>query len=145
MLFLGHIATSVVIADAMGSERTAAVAGGLIPDVTDKTLAWVLKLTPGRWFFHGLPVFFVVAMLSRMILPEARWRAFVSGYAAHLVCDLWAGGRVPWLAPWGPKPVKRLGKKPIWFWMVYLLPEAVGAAVLWQKSHTPAGRGPLSP
>jgi hypothetical protein len=90
------------------------VAGNLVPDVMDKTLGWVLKLTPSRWLFHGLPVFAMIAVISRLF-------------------DLWAGGRVPWMAPFGPKPVKRLGPKPLAFWAVYLLPEVVGAVVLWGR------------
>jgi hypothetical protein len=133
MLFLGHIGASVLIADASESDRVAAVAGNLVPDVMDKTLGWVLKLTPSRWLFHGLPVFAMIAVISRLFVSGPRWRGFVLGYAGHLVCDLWAGGRVPWMAPWGPKPVKPKGKKPLAFWVVYLLPEVVGAVVLWGR------------
>ena len=123
----------MLIADATESDRAAAVAGNLVPDVMDKTLGWVLKLTPSRWLFHGLPLFALIAAGSRLFLSGPRWRGFVLGYAGHLVCDLWAGGRVPWMAPFGRKPVKRGGKKPVRFWAMYLLPEVVGVVVLWAR------------
>ena len=133
MLFLGHIAASILVADATDSDRTAAIAGNLIPDVTDKSLGWVFKVTPSRWIFHGLPAFVAIAASSRLYLKGPQWRGFVLGYAGHLVCDLWAGSKVPWFAPWGPKPPKNKQKKSKARWALYLLPELVGAAIVWAK------------
>ena len=130
VLFLGHIAASILVADATDSDRTAAIAGNLIPDVTDKSLGWVFKVTPSRWIFHGLPALAVFAATSRLFLKGPQWRGFVLGYAGHLVCDLWAGSKVPWLAPWGPKPPMKKQKKSKAKWALYLLPEVVGAIVI---------------
>ena len=106
MLFFGHIAASLLIADASDSDRAAAVAGNLVPDVTDKTLGWVLKLTPSRWLAHGLPAYLIVNLVAFLLLDRRRWRGFALGYSGHLVCDLWAGGKVPWFAPFQRKPRK---------------------------------------
>jgi hypothetical protein len=130
MLFLGHIAASLLVADATGSDRTAAVAGNLVPDVIDKTASRLLKLTPAsRWLAHGLPSFALFAALSFLALDRRRWRGFVLGYAGHLVCDLWAGGRVPWFAPFERqrRPDKLRGKRRT----LFLLPEVVGAPIIW--------------
>jgi membrane-bound metal-dependent hydrolase YbcI (DUF457 family) len=135
VLFLGHIAASILIADSTGADRHAAVAGNLVPDVTDKTLGWVFKLTPSRWLFHGLPVFALLAAASRLVLKGPQWRGFVLGYAGHLICDLWAGSKVPWFAPWGPKPPMKRSKKSPGKWVLYLLPEVVGAAIVWAKTR----------
>jgi hypothetical protein len=131
MLFFGHIATTLLIADATGSDRAAAVAGNLLPDVTDKTLGWVLKLTPARWLAHGLPGYFLVNMAAFALLDGRRRRGFALGYAGHLVCDLWAGGKVPWLAPFQPYPPRRQKRRhPMRFWSLYLLPEVVGLPIV---------------
>lgn len=130
VLFFGHIATSLLLADATGSDRTAAVAGNLLPDITDKTLSWVLKLTPSRWLAHGLPGFALANIAAFLLLDRRRWRGFALGYAGHLTCDLWAGGKVPWLAPFQRKPRRRRAGR--LNTLVFLLPEVVGLPLtLW--------------
>jgi hypothetical protein len=136
MLFFGHIAATLLIADATDSDRAAAVAGNLLPDVTDKTLGWVLKMTPSRWLAHGLPGYVLVTCAAFAVLDRRRWRGFALGYAGHLACDLWAGGRVPWLAPFQKKP-RRKGLKGRWHLAVYLLPEVVGLPLTMQKLRRP--------
>lgn len=138
MLFFGHIAASLLIADATDSDRKAAIAGNLVPDVTDKTLAWVLKLTPSRWLAHGLPGFFLVSALSYFFLDRRRWRGFVLGYAGHLICDLWAGAKVPWRAPFQPKP--RPGRfRSRAHRALFLLPEVIGLPVIWLLTRKRSG------
>jgi hypothetical protein len=141
VLFLGHIAASLLVADATGSDRATAVAGNLIPDVADKTLGDVLHKTPSRWLFHGLPTYGLLILASRLVLDERRWRGFVAGYAGHLACDLWAGGKVPWLAPLPMQ--KKPPKRPRWtrkriFWV--FLPEFVGAPIVFHLLRS--GRSP---
>ena len=99
MFFFGHIAATLLVADATDSDRTAAVAGNLLPDVTDKTLSWVFRLGPSRWLAHGLPAYLLTNLVAFALLDRQRRRGFALGYAGHLLCDLWAGGRVPWLVP----------------------------------------------
>jgi hypothetical protein len=133
MLFLGHVAASLLIADASGSDRAAAVAGNLLPDVTDKTAGWILRLWPSRWLAHGLPCYLAVCALARLFLDEKRWRGFALGYAGHLLCDLWAGGRVPWCAPFEPqRPYRAKESWPLRRKLLYLAPEFVGAPIVWR-------------
>jgi hypothetical protein len=131
MIFLGHIAVSMALADLTKSDRKAAIAGNLLPDVTDKTGGWLLKLMPsGRWLAHGLPFFAAVCLAARLVLDERRWRGFVLGYAGHLVGDLYGGGKVPWLAPFEtPRPPDSAEKR--LRGMIMALPaEVVGAVVI---------------
>jgi hypothetical protein len=131
MLFLGHIAVSLLLADATRTDRAAAVAGNLLPDVVDKTCGWVLRVMPvSRWIAHGLPCFSLVSLAMRLVLPRRSWRAFTLGYAGHLVCDLYAGGRVPWLAPF-ETPRRARKKLTLRFWLLYLGAEVVGGAITW--------------
>jgi membrane-bound metal-dependent hydrolase YbcI (DUF457 family) len=132
VLFLGHIAISLLVADRTDSDRAAAVAGNLVPDVVDKTGSWVLKLLPsGRWLAHGLPFTFLTIALARPFLDDRRWRGFALGYLCHLFADLWQGGQIPWLAPF-KSPPKRRQKRTFMHWFLYLLPEVVGGAIIWR-------------
>lgn len=100
MLFLGHVATGVAIADATESDHAATVAGTMLPDVIDKTGSWVFHVFPkGRYLAHGLPFFAAVSALVFATQERRKSRGFILGYAGHLLCDLWGGGRVPWFAP----------------------------------------------
>lgn len=130
VLFLGHIAASLLIADATDSDRATAIAGNLVPDVTDKTGSWILKVMPSsRWIAHGLPCFAIVSLAAGLVLDGPRWRGFVLGYAGHLVCDLWNGDKVPWLAPF-QKPLPKSKRRSKLRILLYLLPEVVGAAII---------------
>ena len=131
MFFFGHIAISLCLADATESDRTAAVAGNLLPDVVDKTGGWVLKVMPSaRWLAHGLPCFSLLSGLALLLLDRRRARGFILGYAGHLVADLWAGGRVPWFAPFERHKQRPPGKKTRSGLALYFLPEAVGLPVI---------------
>ena len=145
MLFFGHIAISLLLADATDSDRTAAVAGNLTPDVLDKTAAWVLRVMPsGRFLAHGLPFFTVASLVAMRVMEPRKARGYILAYAGHLVCDLWAGSKVPWLAPFTKTSRKKREKKPRSkaLLALYLLPEVVGlpivARLLSAPSHTHA-------
>jgi membrane-bound metal-dependent hydrolase YbcI (DUF457 family) len=134
VLFLGHIAISLLLADATRSDGTAAVAGNLVPDVVDKSGAWILRAMPSaRWLGHGLPFSLAIIIGARLFLDEQRWRGFALGYAAHLAADLWNGGKVPWLAPFGPPPVREKETQGLRGAVIYLLPELVGAALILRR------------
>ena len=137
MLFLGHIGVSLLLADATKTDRAAAVAGNLVPDVVDKTGAWVLHAMPAsRWIAHGLPCFSLACLVARTLLQPRHARAFALGYAGHLVCDLYAGGRVPWLAPF-ETPRRAREKHTVRFVLAYLAAEVVGGIVTWRLLRRP--------
>jgi hypothetical protein len=142
MLFFGHIATSLVVADATDTDRLTTVAGNLVPDVTDKTLN-LFGLTPGRWLAHGLLGFAFASTLTRFWLDDRRWRGFVLGYAGHLICDLWAGATLPWHSPFGKKPRKGRFRSKLHL-AVYLLPEVIGLPIVWGKISRPVPVGESS-
>ena len=130
MLFFGHIAISLAVADACDADPLAAVAGNLLPDIADKTGASVLKVTPaGRWLAHGLPFFTLANLVARKALPRRSARGFTLGYALHFVADHYAGGRLPWLAPFA-RPSGRRAKRTLRWWLVYLTPEVLGLGYL---------------
>jgi hypothetical protein len=142
MLFFGHIAISMLLADATDSDRTAAVAGNLTPDVLDKTGAWVLHVMPsGRFLAHGLPFFTVASLVALRTMEPRKARGYIFAYAGHLVCDLWAGSKVPWLAPF-TKASRRKRERPSRSKLtlaLYLLPEVIGLPIVAHLLSKPAG------
>jgi membrane-bound metal-dependent hydrolase YbcI (DUF457 family) len=128
MLFLGHIATGVAIADATDSDHAASVAGTMLPDVIDKTGSWVFHVFPkGRYIAHGLPFFAVVSALVLATQERRKARGFILGYAGHLLCDLWGGGRVPWFAPF-EKTVRSPRKVAFWGPLAKSMPPEIAGA-----------------
>ena len=97
MLF-GHVAISALLHRYIDVDLGASVAGGLAPDVVDKTLCQVLHATPnGRMYAHTV----VGLALSTALVWAARGRrsalGWMVGYAAHLAAD--SGGMVPLFYP----------------------------------------------
>lgn len=130
MLFLGHVAISLALADATDSDRAATVAGNLLPDVVDKTLGWVLHVTPsGRALAHGLPFLSLTVVVARALLSTRSWRGVAVGYLGHLIADLYGGGQVTWLAPFRPHPPR---KREPFLTLKALPPEVIGAVVIWR-------------
>ena len=115
-----------------------AVAGALLPDVIDKTLAWVLGVVPAARHAGHTPVAVAVFGLTGSALIGKRWgAAFASAYATHLVGDLWQHGHVPWLMPF--KRYHVYGER----WSVgldrsTLLLEAIGLAAIVLLARRPA-------
>ena len=131
MILLGHFAAAIVTADLTHSDRRAAIAGTLLPDVIDKTGGWVVKVMPaGRWLAHGLPFFATAAAATFPVFDTPSWRGFVAGYASHLVTDLYAGSTVPWFAPFEKPPPRRNGRLNV---PAAVLEEGAGAAFLWWR------------
>jgi hypothetical protein len=134
MLFLGHVATGVAIADATDSDHAAAIAGTMLPDVIDKTGSWVFHVFPkGRYIAHGLPFFAAVSAAVFATQERRKARGFVLGYLGHLMCDLWGGGRVPWFAPF--EKTQRSPRR-VAFWRPLaksIPPEIAGAYFLYKR------------
>ncbi len=97
MLF-GHIAVSLLQHRYLKVDLTPVVAGGLFPDILDKTMCQVLHITPsGRMWGHTLLGLAVSSLIVSIAYGSRSARAWAVGYAGHLVAD--TGGQVPWLYP----------------------------------------------
>ena len=102
MLPTAHVASALLAQRVLPVEpdREAAIAGALLPDVIDKTLAWVLKVAPsGRHIGHTPIAALLISAGASAVFGRKRGVALGSAYAVHLVGDLWKGGHVPWLMP----------------------------------------------
>jgi hypothetical protein len=144
MLFLGHVATGVALADATDSDHVASIAGTMLPDVIDKTGSWVFHVFPkGRWLAHGLPFFAAASAVAIATQDRRKARGFVLGYAGHLLCDLWGGGRVPWFAPF-EKTTRTTGRPAFWRPLCKgMPPEIAGAWFLIRRFNRWVNEAPL--
>ena len=97
-MILGHLAISALLHRYLKADLASVMAGGLFPDVLDKTLCQVLHVTPsGRMYGHTLLGLGLSTALVRGIWGSRKAHSWGLGYSAHLVADV--GGAVPWLYP----------------------------------------------
>jgi hypothetical protein len=95
-----HLAASLLLNEVYRGDRTSAAAGAIVPDLIDKTLAWLLGVTPsGRHAAHSLAGAGVLTLATARLAGPTRGASFGASYLCHLVGDLWGGGHVPWLLP----------------------------------------------
>jgi membrane-bound metal-dependent hydrolase YbcI (DUF457 family) len=125
-----HLAASLVLNEVYAGDRVSAAAGTILPDLIDKTLAWVLGATPSaRHAAHSLAAASALTLAATRFGGRRKGASFGASYLCHLVCDLWEGGHVPWLMPF--KRYRHAGRR--WdlriTWRLVLL-EVVGMLVL---------------
>ncbi|MGB6837653.1 MAG: metal-dependent hydrolase [Dehalococcoidia bacterium] len=95
-----HLAASLLLSEACRGDRPSALAATIVPDLVDKTLAWVMGVTPSaRYTAHSLAAVALSTGLVAVLGGRRRGLSFGASYLTHLVCDLWEGGHVPWLMP----------------------------------------------
>jgi len=95
-----HLAASLLLNEVYRGDRASAAAGAVVPDLIDKTLAWLLGVTPsGRHAAHSLAGAGVLTLATAWLAGPTRGVSFGASYLCHLVGDLWEGGHVPWLMP----------------------------------------------
>jgi membrane-bound metal-dependent hydrolase YbcI (DUF457 family) len=95
-----HLAASLLLNEVYRGDRASAAAGAIVPDLIDKTLAWLLGVTPsGRYAAHSLAGAGVLTLATAWLAGPTRGASFGASYLCHLVGDLWEGGHVPWLLP----------------------------------------------
>lgn len=132
MLPIAHIASALLANRVveLDDDPVPSVAGALVPDAVDKTLAWVLGATPtARHIGHTPFVAAGATLVAASVAGRRRAAAFGVAYLAHLLGDLTEGGHVPWLLPFKRYEVSAQR------WQVRLTPlalalEAVGAAYI---------------
>ena len=88
MIFPGHVAAAGLVSRALGTDMRATLAVSMFPDVVDKPVRWVFRLTPNdRIPAHTLLGWVCTSSLVRLLCgPRAAWGWFV-GYGTHLACD----------------------------------------------------------
>jgi hypothetical protein len=97
-MILGHLAVSALLHRYLDADLKPVIAAGLFPDVVDKLLCQVLRLTPsGRMYAHTFLSVALSTAVVHKVCGRRTSRAWALGYLGHLVADM--EGRVPWLYP----------------------------------------------
>jgi hypothetical protein len=106
MILPGHIAVAILGHKLLRQDLATIVVASVMPDIVDKGLAQVLRVTPsGRYIMHSLPGCLVAALLVGLILGKERGYAWALGHLAHLVGD---PGFLPWWFPFKQYEFSRL-------------------------------------
>ncbi len=120
-----HVASAALVNRALYGEHdpAATLAGALLPDVIDKSMAWVLRITRSSHHAGHTPV--AALTFSLLAAPIFGWRraaAFGTSYLMHLAGDELHHGRVPWLMQLSRRKRRRHdGSHRRWF-VVFELP-----------------------
>jgi hypothetical protein len=98
VVILGHVAISALLHRYLDVDLGPTMASGIFPDVTDKLLCNVLRITPsGRMYGHTWLSVALTTLVVRQVWGMRAARAWTAGYVGHLAAD--TGGFVPWLFP----------------------------------------------
>ena len=88
MIFPGHVAAAYLAARALGTDRRAGMAACMFPDLIDKPVRWLFRLTPN----DRIPAHTLLACLLTYLGMRHLWgrrvaQGWLAGYGAHLLCD----------------------------------------------------------
>ena len=133
MLPLAHIASALLANRLAAIDRGPgpSLAGALLPDAIDKSLAWVLGVTPSARYLGHTPL--AAAALSAgagRLFGRRAGLAFGLAYCVHLLGDLWDEGHIPWLLPF-KRYEHQSGRWDVHLSAGDLALEALGAAYLY--------------
>jgi hypothetical protein len=93
-MLLGHLAISGLLHHWFDADFKTVIAGGVFPDVMDKSLCQVLRITPsGRMYAHTLFGVAASTGIVSLIWGRQKARAWALGYLGHLAGD------GPWKLP----------------------------------------------
>jgi hypothetical protein len=97
-MIIGHIAVSILEHRYLNAQLGPVLVGGLFPDLVDKSLCHLLRITPsGRMYAHTFVGLLASTVAVRLTTDRHTARSWALGYAGHLLAD--SGGRLPWWYP----------------------------------------------
>ena len=97
-MIIGHVAISLLEHRYLDAELTPVVVGGLFPDIVDKTLCYVLHVTPsGRMYAHTALGLAASTLFAWLLGNKRTARGWALGYAGHLLAD--GADTLPWWFP----------------------------------------------
>lgn len=107
-MLVGHIGLAILQHRLQDTDLTPTLAGALFPDVLDKSLCQILKLTPsGRMWGHTTLSVALTTLIVGVMVGHRAARSWLWGYLGHLLGDL--GGPIPW---WYPFRSYEFGRSP---------------------------------
>jgi hypothetical protein len=88
-MIVGHLAISILESHYLEADVAPVVAGGLFPDVLDKSLCQVLNVSRyGRHWGHTVLGFALSTAIVRILGDKKKARSWALGYASHILADL---------------------------------------------------------
>ena len=88
MILPGHLAGAWLAARAAGADLGGAMAASMAPDLVDKPLRWILRLTPNdRIPAHTLLAWVLTTAVVARLFGRDRASGWAVGYGAHLIGD----------------------------------------------------------
>lgn len=106
MIFPGHVAAPVLASRWLHLDCRVAVVAGVMPDLIDKTVFYLLRASHWTRLPAHSPLFFAgsslaVALAGRWWQRDWRWgAAWLVGYGLHILCDaIPPQGVLPWAWP----------------------------------------------
>lgn len=88
MILPGHVAAAYLAAEYTSANTRSALAASMFPDLIDKPIRWILRLTPNdRIPAHSLVVGALTSLVALRVRGRDYARGWATGYAAHLLCD----------------------------------------------------------
>lgn len=101
MFPIGHIASATLLGSLSGRRPSLLAAiTSQIPDLLDKPVAWVLRLSDSSHLLaHSLLGWLLFRELAGTVLPPDQRAEVSDAYLSHLLADELHHGRVPWLYP----------------------------------------------
>lgn len=102
MILPGHLASAIIASRLPGVHRPTALAASLFPDLFDKTLHWVFRVTPsdrlwGHTLWSMLGTTLITWAVGKGLHKPDTGRSWLWGYAVHLAGDTTAP--IPLLYP----------------------------------------------
>ncbi len=88
MILPGHVAAASLVSLALGTDLRSTLAVSMFPDMIDKPVRWILRLTPNdRIPAHTLLGWLGTSALVRLLCGPRAARGWFVGYGTHLACD----------------------------------------------------------
>jgi len=88
MIFPGHVAAAAMAGRVLRADMRGALAASMFPDLVDKPVRWLLRLTPN----DRIPAHTALAMVLtwsfvRLAFGPRLAKGWLVGYGSHLLCD----------------------------------------------------------
>ena len=88
MIFPGHVAAASLASKALRTDLRASLLVSMFPDLIDKPVRWVLRLTPNdRIPAHTCLAWMLTCAIARLLGGRRFGWGWLVGYGSHLLCD----------------------------------------------------------
>ncbi len=88
MILPGHLSAAYLVSKFSGADLAGCLAACMFPDVVDKPLRWVFRITPnGKIPAHTLAAWGLSTLIVRWLLGDRFAGGWAMGYGSHMLAD----------------------------------------------------------